>query len=187
MGVKNARLWLAGAVLWGFAEATFFFIVPDLLLTAAAVALGFRFALRLACVAAGGAVAGGLIMWAFGANDIEAARAFLVSVPLIGEDLLARVQAEIAGVWPVDLTIGAITGAPYKIYAAEAGAAAIHPALFAVVSFAARLARFALAIGLAAMGAALAARLGLRRIVPYGLALVWAAIYAVYVRARLGA
>jgi hypothetical protein len=37
------------------------------------------------------------------------------------------------------------------------------------------------------MGAALAARLGLRRIVPFGLALAWAAIYAVYIQARLGA
>jgi membrane protein YqaA with SNARE-associated domain len=185
--MKRARLWFTGAALWGLAEATFFFIVPDLLLTAAVVALGFRFGLRLACVAAGAAVAGGLIMWAFGANDIDGARAFLLTVPLIGADLLARVQMEIAGSWPVNLTLGAITGAPYKIYAVEAGAAGIHPLLFAVVSFTARLARFALAIGLTALGASLAARLGLRRIVPFGLALAWAAIYAVYIQARLGA
>ena len=33
------RWWLAGALLWCFAEATFFFIVPDLLLTAAVLTL----------------------------------------------------------------------------------------------------------------------------------------------------
>ena len=184
--MTHARLWLAGAALWGFAEATFFFIVPDLLLTAAVVALGFRYAFRIAVAAAAAAVAGGLLMQQWGAADADAAHAFLLSVPLIGGDLLQRVEAEIGGSWPIHLTLGAITGAPYKIYAVEAGVAGINPLLFAAVSFLARLARFALAVALTAFGAALAARLGLKRIVPYGLALVWIAIYAVYAAARLG-
>ena len=44
----------------------------------------------------------------------------------------------------------------------------------------------AIAIALTALGARLAARLGLQRLVPYGLALAWAAIYAFYVMKRLG-
>ncbi len=126
-------------------------------------------------------------MFAWGANDSDAARAFLLSVPLVGEDLLLRVQNDMAGLWPVNLTLGAITGAPFKIYAVEAGAAGVSPLLFAIAGFAARLARFSLAIGLTALGAALAARLGLKRIVPYGLALIWALIYGIYIYVRLGA
>ncbi|MEO1135495.1 MAG: hypothetical protein AAFW68_02655, partial [Pseudomonadota bacterium] len=80
---------------------------------------------------------------------------------------------------------GAITGAPFKIYAVEAGAAAINPAVFAIVSFVARLARFGLAIAITTAGRALAARLGLGRLAPYGLALAWLIIYVIYLRIRL--
>lgn len=187
MGVKTTRLWLSGAALWGFAEATFFFVAPDLLLTAAVLAFGLQRAFRLSLAAAGAAALGGLAMWTWGASDADAARGFLLCVPLIGEDLLARVQAEMAGLWPLELTLGAITGAPFKIYAVEAGAAGINPVSFALMGFLARLARFSLAIGLTALGAALAARLGLKRIVPAGLAAAWLAIYAVYVSVRLAA
>lgn len=181
------RWWLAGALLWCFAEATFFFIVPDLLLTAAVLTLGLRRALRLALAGAAAAMAGGLVMYAWAANDADAARTFLLGVPLIGEDLMLRVHGEMDGLWPVDLTLGAITGAPFKIYAVEAGALGIDPLLFALVAIGARLARFSLAIGLTALGAALAARLNLQRITPYGLALAWAAIYAFYAFTRLTA
>ena len=125
MGVKDPRLWLAGAVLWGFAEATFFFIVPDLLLTAAALAFGLRRAFRLAAFTALAAAFGGLLMMRWGAGDADAARASLLSVPLLGDDLLARVQQEMQGAWPVNLALGAVTGAPYKSYAVEAGAAVV--------------------------------------------------------------
>ena len=187
MGVRTARLWLAGAVLWGFAEATFFFVVPDLVLTAAVLVFGLRRAFRFSLAAAGAAALGGVLMWNFGASDPQAARGFLLSVPLIGDDLLARVADEMAGLWPLKLTLGAISGAPFKIYAVEAGAAGIDPALFAFTGFIARLARFSLAIALTAIGAALAARLGLKCLVPYGLAGCWLAIYAVYVSVRLAA
>ncbi len=187
MGIRDPRLWLAGALVWGFAEATFFFIVPDLLLTAAVLVFGLSRAFRLSIAAAVAATAGGLLMMIWGASDAAAARGFLLSVPLIGEDLLFRVHGEMEGVWFVDLAAGAITGAPFKIYAVEAGAAGINPLIFALAGFVARLARFSLAIGLAALGAAIAKRLGLKRIVPYGLALAWAGICAFYISTRLAA
>ncbi|PQA89621.1 hypothetical protein [Hyphococcus luteus] len=185
MGVRNAAWWGAGALAWGFAEATFFFIVPDLLLTAAVLVFGLKTAFRLSLAAAGAAVVGGLLMWLWGAHDLGGACRFLLSVPLIGPDLTMRVADEMTGAWPLHLTLGAITGAPFKIYAAEAGMIGVNPILFAIVGFVARLARFSLAIGLTALGAALAKRIGLERLVPYGLAACWLAIYAVYVSARL--
>ena len=187
IALKDQRLWFAGAALWGFAEATFFFVVPDLLLTAAVLVFGLSRAFRFATVAACGAAVGALPMVIWGAVDADAARAFLMSVPLIGEDLLSRVHSEVEGFWPWRLTMGALTGAPFKIYAVEAGAAGVSPFLFALIGYGARLARFTLAIGLTALGARLAERLGLKRLVPYGLAVVWALIYAFYIAHRLGA
>lgn len=187
MGISDPRVWLAGAVLWGFAEATFFFVVPDVLITAAVLVVGLARAMRFAVGAAAAAVAGGLIMWAWGASDPEAARAFLLSIPLLGADLTARVAHEVTGVWPVNLTLGAITGAPFKIYAVEAGVTGVNPAVFAIVGFAARLVRFSLAVGLTAMGLAIARRAGLQKLAPIGLAVVWAAIYGIYAYIRTSA
>lgn len=188
MGIKRRpTLWLAGAIVWGFAEATFFFVVPDLLLTAAVIVFGLKRAFRLSLAAAGAASTGGLVMWGWGVSHAGAAHAFLLSVPLIGGDLLARVHSEMTGFWPLRLTLGAITGAPFKIYAVEAGASAINPLVFALAGYIARLARFSLAIALTALGAGLAVRFGLKRLVPYGLGLVWAAIYGAYIHARMGA
>jgi len=185
--MKNPRLWLSAAALWGFAEATFFFIVPDILLTATVLFCGVNKALRLALVAALAAVVGGLLMMRWGASAPEASRVFLLSVPLIGDDLLLRVQTEVQGAWPFNLMFGAITGAPYKIYAAEAGAAEINPFAFALVSFLARLLRFSVVISLAALGFALAKRFGVVRFNGIGLAVAWGAVYAIYVMIRTGA
>ena len=187
MGVKDKRWWFLGACLWAFAEATAFFIVPDLLLTAAVLVFGLAVALRFAAAAAIAAAAGGWLMWNFGAGDADGARGFVLSVPLIGEDLISRVRDEIAGAWGPNLALGAVTGAPYKIYAVEAGAAGVNPLAFAVVSIAARFARFALTIGLAALGAEALRRLGRRRLAPVLLAGAWGLIYAGYVVARMSA
>ncbi|WDI30062.1 hypothetical protein PUV54_08830 [Hyphococcus flavus] len=187
MGIKDPRLWLAGTVLWGFAEATFFFIVPDVLLTAAVLVFGLSRAFKLCVAASLAAAAGGLLMMQWSLHDIEAARAFLLSIPLIGGDLIARVQSEMQGAWPLNLTLGAVTGAPYKIYAVEAGALGINEALLAVVSFVARLLRFSLAVGLTWGGLMFARAVGLRRFASVGLALAWGSIYAAYIWVRLNA
>lgn len=187
MGVRDSRVWLAGAAIWGFSEATFFFIVPDILLTASILVFGFARAFRFAIIAAASAAVGGWAMWALGGGDIESARSFLLSAPLIGGDLLARVQAEMQGAWPVNLAIGAVTGAPYKIYAVEAGALGVNIFAFALVSFIARLLRFSLVISIAAGGFALSKRFGLARLNASGLALAWLLIYAIYVAVRVSA
>ena len=188
MGIKDQRMWVVAAALWGFAEATFFFIVPDLLLTASILFFGFAFALRLAGIAAVGAVLGGMVMYGWSASA-GSPTSFLLSIPLIGEDLLTRVAGEMGSAsarpWPVSLTLGAISGAPYKLYAVEAGALGINPVFFAVVSLFARGLRFVLAIAIAGAGFALAERLGLKFLRGPGLVIAWGAIYALYATIRL--
>lgn len=177
-------IWIALAAVWGVGEATLFFIVPDVLLTALVLRYGLRAALRLAVVAAASASLAGVGMWLWGYYDAASAREAVLWVPAIGPDLLARAHREIAVNWPLHLFTGAMNGVPYKLYAVEAGAQAVNPVLFALVSFPARLARFWLTAGLTAVGSELLSRWGWSRWNYTVLALVWIAIYGTYFAIR---
>jgi len=177
-------IWTIAAALWGVAEATVFFIVPDVLVTAAVLKFGFRPGLRLAVAAALAASVAGSAMWLWGAQDAASARHVMLAIPAIGPDLLARAHREIAHNWGIHLLVGAVTGVPYKLYAVEAGARGIDPTLFALGSFVARLARFLLAAGLAELGRRTLLKLQ-RSEWAYALwAAGWITLYAVYYSLR---
>jgi hypothetical protein len=90
--VDRSNKWLNAAVLvWGMAEATFFFIVPDVLLTAIAVR-STRLAVRASLFAALGAVLGGLLVQHLASLDPERATRFLTGVPGISDALIVRAQ-----------------------------------------------------------------------------------------------
>jgi len=171
----------AVALIWGFAEATLFFVVPDVLLSLAAVRLGARRALLLSGTSAFGALlGGGLMMW-WGANDIAGARAAVHHLPAISIAMIAGVEAAMhQPSWPSAMALGAFGGVPYKVYAMEAGAAGLPFAPFLAASFAARLARFSIAV----LSARLAARLLGRRLslngVTYVVAGFWIIFYALF-------
>lgn len=167
------------AALWGFAEATLFFLVPDVLLTA--VALRDRGGALRACLwAAAGALAGGAAMWSWGAAAPDAAFAVLAGVPAVSTEMLARVRAELlAGGW-LAVVLGPTSGTPYKLYAATAGALGMPLAGLLAVTVPARLLRF---VALTLLAGA-AARGPLRGWSPRGrLALhlgCWTAFYGAY-------
>ena len=173
-------IWIAGAALWGIAEASLFFVVPDVLITFVVMRFGLRQGLLLCVVAAIFAAVTGYGMWAWGAHDPQGARHVILLVPAIGPDLLARAHDEIRAGWPIHLVTGAMTGVPYKLYAVEAGALGISPLLFLPMSFAARLSRFVLTAIAAAIARKAVTRLG----EPgwrYGIwALAWLATYGFY-------
>jgi len=173
-------IWVAGAALWGVAEASLFFVVPDVLITFVVMRFGLRQGLLLCVAAALFAAVTGYFMWLWGSHDSEAARHALLLVPAIGPDLLGRAHDEIANSWPIHLVTGAMTGVPYKLYAVEAGARGIDPLLFIPMSFIARLLRFVLtAIG-AAIGREAVIHLG-RPDWRYGIwALAWITTYGLY-------
>jgi membrane protein YqaA with SNARE-associated domain len=173
-------IWLLGAAAWGAAEASFFFLVPDILLTAAVVQRGLRSALLLSVTAAVFAALTGLAMYLWGAHDIAAAQAIMLEVPAVGPDLLARVRREFDGAWPLHLLIGAVSGVPYKLYAVEAGSRHMPLWLFVPVSFAARLARFGLTVLLMALGRALLVRLGRAEWAMAAWAIAWTLVYLIY-------
>jgi len=131
------------ASLWGFAEATVFFIVPDVLL--GWLALRSPKSAFIACLfALLGALIGGLAMWLWGRFDPDSARAIFELLPGVGEDSIANVQMQLADSGMTALFLGPLGGTPYKIYAVEAANLGFGFAVFIAVSIPARLTRFVL-------------------------------------------
>ena len=133
------------AFLWGLAEATLFFIVPDVLLTLLALRDRRRAWIASAHTVAG-ALLGGALMYAWAAHDPAQVRTLLVAIPAISPELLAQVRQQLDAWGNASLFIGAFSGIPYKIYATEAGAAAQPLAAFLAVTIPARALRFVLIV-----------------------------------------
>ena len=133
-------LWLG--LFWGIAEATLFFIVPDVLLTLIALFSFRRSARVLACILIG-ALAGGTIMFYFGGKNPAQAKAVVLQVPFVSTRMFDTTQQSFQrhGIWA--LTKGPGNGIPYKVYCVQASRYS-GLALFLVVSLLARLERFAL-------------------------------------------
>ena len=134
---------MLAALVWGAAEATLFFIVPDVIITVVAVR-HYRRAIGASLVATLGALCGGSLMFGWGRLDPAGVLAILDHVPAVSTAMIDSVshQLDQAGLW--SLFTGPLTGTPYKIYAAQAGAAGIGLAPFLLVSVPARLLRFLL-------------------------------------------
>ncbi len=173
------RVAKAGAAAWGFAEATVFFIVPDVLLTRLALR-DLRLALAAAAYAVGGALLGGtLLWWAAGHGHAPQLLAAFAYLPGIFPRLVHDTGAAIGADGLKALFVGGFVGTPYKLLATHAGATGIGLAPFLAVSLAARLSRFVVTIlvawaaGRALTAPSLRAKLWLH-------ALAWLAFYAWY-------
>ncbi len=140
---KRVTWALVLACVWGAAEATVFFIVPDVLLTWIALE-DHRSALKACAAATLGALIGGAIMWAWGSIDASAAIGFLDHVPAISSEMIQSVERDITSRGAVTTLLGPLTGTPYKIYAVQSGALHVSLLLFTVVTVPARLVRFLL-------------------------------------------
>ncbi|MFP6899464.1 MAG: hypothetical protein VCA36_00885 [Opitutales bacterium] len=137
MGMKLKYL----AAIWGLAEATVFFIVPDLPLTFVALKDGKR-ATKLCLWALGGALVGGAIMFWWGSSNPDSAENFLAEIPAIGSELLEEVEKQVEEGGALASIAGPIAGRPYKIYAVYAGATGVNFFIFLLISVPARLLRF---------------------------------------------
>jgi hypothetical protein len=118
--------WLLGwqgntlAFLWGFAEGTLFFILPDVPLSLTALYSAQRAFWQIWAIVAG-ALLGGSLMFSWSAQS-PAARTAVARVPLISPAMFERVDRDFReyGVWGVSR--GPLRGIPYKVYAVEAPA-----------------------------------------------------------------
>jgi membrane protein YqaA with SNARE-associated domain len=130
------------AFAWGLAEATFFFLVPDVLLTRIALR-DLRQSLVAALFALAGALLGGAALWVAAQQGATLPLLkFYDYVPGISRELLGETAQAIHSQGVTSLFTGAWRGQPYKLLAVHAGAQNVPLALFLVASLFARLARF---------------------------------------------
>jgi membrane protein YqaA with SNARE-associated domain len=117
--------WICGApgvalaFVWGLAEATFFFVVPDVIISLAAM-LRPRRALNHLVASLAGALLGGLCMFLWGAHDAKDAVQAVSRVPFITHAMIQHVEVSYQRQGMVALLLGPLSGTPYKIYAVEA-------------------------------------------------------------------
>lgn len=131
------------AAIWGFAEATVFFTVPDVLLTFIAQT-SLRRALLASLFTAVAACIGGAVLYVLALERPDLAHTLLITVPGIFPALIERAGVLFqSGLLP-GLVTGSLTGVPYKIFAVEAAQTGTPLALFLLASLPARLLRLTL-------------------------------------------
>ncbi|HKM85189.1 MAG TPA: hypothetical protein VJW96_03220 [Terriglobales bacterium] len=175
--------WLTGwpgialTFLWGFAEGTLFFILPDVPLSLAAMLRPRRALIHLAAIV-GGALFAGAVMFSWSARG-PAARHAVAQVPLVTPAMFDRAESDYRhfGVWAA--SGGPVRGIPYKVYAVEAPE---HSSVwsFLLVTIPARAWRL-LVVWLGFAGAGLLLRkLGRVSLAPVLHASFWIVVYVVY-------
>ena len=133
---------VAAGLAWGFAEGSFFFLVPDILITWFALR-SVRRSLHVTAAVVAGSLLAGACLFAWGARDPAGARDFVLGVPFVRAAAFETTAAYFreSGVWA--LCRGPASGIPYKVFAVQAhGYSALLP--FLVVSIPARLERLVL-------------------------------------------
>lgn len=167
------------AALWGFAESTLFFLVPDVLLTWLALTVPRR-GLRACYWALGGALAGAAVMVAWAARAPDGVEAALLVVPGISAPLVELVRGQLVAEGLPAVLMGPVQGIPYKVYVVEATVLDLSAWKLLAVSVPARLIRFLL-LTLLAIGIA---RGPLRRLSTRTLRVLhvvaWTVFYVVY-------
>lgn len=171
------------AAAWGFAEATAFFIVPDVWTSRIALRSPRR-GMATTLDALAGALAGGLCTYAVGrAVDPERWRELVTQVPGIDRDLVDETDRAVQRRPDLALLLGPPRGVPYKLFALAHGRQQRPLGRFLAVSVPARWIRFALVTGgVGAVGEAGRTHLPprLRPLLPAVFYGGWAAFYAWY-------
>jgi membrane protein YqaA with SNARE-associated domain len=129
------------AFIWGFAEATAFFIVPDVYMGFVAL-FNWRRGLSAAIAALLGAMLGGSVMYVLAMNNPSGVNSFLTHIPLIDAELVNGVANQTHAQGIVAVLTGPLKGTPYKIYAAQAGEQSLPFLYFVLMTIPARLERF---------------------------------------------
>ena len=164
---------------WGFAEATVFFIVPDVLLSWLALR-SYKRALVACLWALGGALVGACIIWFVALANPDLVRTLFASLPAINEGMIANVGQQLDESGLTALFVGPLIGTPYKIYTLEAANSGVSFALFLLVSIPARLMRFLLVTIVAGTASQLLQQRLSMRVVQIIHAVLWISFYSWY-------
>jgi hypothetical protein len=182
--VKNrAPLWPPPAWLcfaWGLAEATFFFLIPDIILSWAALS-GVKTGLKALGAVLAGSIVGGIGMYAWASHAPDSSRAAVAHVPFVRQSMFVSVEQDYAKHGMAGMLRGPTSGIPYKIHAVLAPP---HGPLssFILMSIPARLERIVVSwLGFAVLSLLLGGWMRSHRAATTMAFLAfWAAMYAFY-------
>lgn len=167
------------AFIWGLAEATFFFIIPDVILTFIAIH-GFKVGLNGSLLALAGAMIGGTIMYMWSVKQLTSAQRFVEGIPAIQGKMMKDVEASLLHKGLIAMILGPIRGIPYKVYAIYAPHTGIGFIKFLIASIPARFIRFFLT-SLIAWLLAVVVFPDLAMWLKYAVwAVVWIIVYVIY-------
>lgn len=167
-------------VLWALAEATLFFVVADVPISAIGLRHGLHHAFPAALAAAFAAACGGMVTAYVTSLYPQAVVEALALVPGIGPHLMRDATAAYAEESVRAMLAGSFSGVPYKLYAYAAGVN--HDPLlgFFLASIGARLPRFVLVASISSgFGAFLRPRLTCKKITVLFF-VFWILFYALY-------
>lgn len=169
------------AFLWGLAEATLFFLVPDIYLGLVAL-FNWRRGLWGTAATVAGAIVGGAVMYALAAGDGPAMLQLLNRVPLINAGMINSVGEQMQTEGLFAMISGPLQGIPYKVYAVQAGAGRLPLVSFLLLTIPARLERI-LPVAVAGAVVGLVFKKFVRRYIAlvvgaYGL--MWLGVYVLY-------
>ncbi len=167
------------ALLWGFAEGTLFFFVPDVYLGAVGL-VDRRRAFSACFYALAGSLLGGTLMYYWGTVNAPGALRVLDAVPAISPVMIETVRAQLVEYGALGVFAGPIGGVPYKIYAVQASGAGVGLVAFLLISIPARVIRF---IAVAMIAPPVVRKLGRQKTLRWNIALLlcaWSVFYAFY-------
>jgi membrane protein YqaA with SNARE-associated domain len=178
----TSRWSLLIAFLWGFAEATAFFIVPDVYMGFVAL-FKWRRGVSAAFGSLIGAMLGGAVMYLFAANNPTGMNSFLTHIPLIDTALVNDVASQTQAHGVAAVLSGPVRGTPYKIYAAQAGEQSLSLLYFMLMTIVARGERFfPFVLVLGGVGTWFQTFIEKHtKLVVGGYVLMWCIIYAVFI------
>lgn len=128
------------AFLWGLAEGTLFFIVPDVYIVLVAL-FHWRMGLLAMLASVAGSMVGGALMYGLAAQNGAAMVALLVRIPLISPSMVRAVAGRMQADGLLAMVNGPLQGIPYKVYATQAGRGALPFLPFLFLTIPARLER----------------------------------------------
>lgn len=134
---------MLASFLWGFSEATLFFIVPDVLISFIAVR-HFKRSLYSIIFTLVGALLGGSLIYFIGVHHEQELLTVIEKVPAISAERINGVKGDLVEQGVNAILLGPTKGTPYKIYAAESHGAGISYLHFLLISIPARAIRFVL-------------------------------------------
>lgn len=146
----KSRPALLAAFIWGLAEATVFFIVPDVFFIFTAL-FAPLYGILHGIISMGGTLIGGCIMYKAAILWPEQIGHFLIKVPLVSQDLVSTVHNNLLNDGLKTMLSAPLKGIPYKIYAAQTAIIGIDFAGFMLFTVPARLERILLLAGIGAV------------------------------------